>query len=47
MEWVWRVREEPALWRRYFKDGLSLLMIIVIQIIPKAIAIRINNEKTK
>lgn len=47
MEWVWRVREEPALWRRYFKDGLSLLMIIVIQIIPKAIAIRINNDKTK
>jgi hypothetical protein len=26
---------------------LSLLMIIAIQIIPKAIAIRINNDKTK
>lgn len=25
LEWVWRIKEEPALWRRYFRDGLGYL----------------------
>lgn len=25
LEWLWRVAEEPALWRRYAADGLALL----------------------
>jgi N-acetylglucosaminyldiphosphoundecaprenol N-acetyl-beta-D-mannosaminyltransferase len=25
LEWLWRVAEEPALWRRYAGDGLALL----------------------
>ena len=25
LEWVWRIKEEPALWRRYFMDGLGFL----------------------
>jgi N-acetylglucosaminyldiphosphoundecaprenol N-acetyl-beta-D-mannosaminyltransferase len=23
-EWLWRIREEPGLWRRYFSDGIEL-----------------------
>ena len=25
LEWLWRIKEEPALWRRYFTDGLGFL----------------------
>lgn len=25
LEWIWRIKEEPALWRRYFADGLGFL----------------------
>ncbi len=25
LEWIWRIKEEPALWRRYFRDGLGYL----------------------
>ena len=29
LEWLWRIREEPALWRRYAGDGLALLRLLV------------------
>lgn len=28
LEWLWRIKEEPALWRRYFDDGLALAKIV-------------------
>jgi N-acetylglucosaminyldiphosphoundecaprenol N-acetyl-beta-D-mannosaminyltransferase len=40
LEWVWRVKEEPTLWRRYWNDGLSFLNMIVTQAIPLALLIR-------
>ena len=40
LEWVWRVKEEPTLWRRYWNDGLSFLNVIVTQAIPLALLIR-------
>ncbi|WP_411819741.1 WecB/TagA/CpsF family glycosyltransferase [Hyphococcus formosus] len=27
LEWLWRIKEEPSLWRRYFDDGLALARI--------------------
>ena len=33
-EWLWRVKEEPYLWRRYLKDGLSLLHVCATQVLP-------------
>ncbi len=24
LEWLWRIKEEPALWRRYWRDALAL-----------------------
>ena len=35
-EWVWRVKEEPYLWRRYGRDGLLLLTMIITRILPIA-----------
>ena len=28
LEWLWRIKEEPALWRRYASDGLALLRLL-------------------
>lgn len=38
LEWAWRIKEEPALWRRYWNDGLALLRLTVTRVIPLAIA---------
>ena len=34
LEWAWRIREEPALWRRYAGDGLELLWLMVTRVMP-------------
>jgi N-acetylglucosaminyldiphosphoundecaprenol N-acetyl-beta-D-mannosaminyltransferase len=33
-EWLWRIKEEPYLWRRYWGDGLKLLRIILTEVLP-------------
>jgi len=37
LEWLWRIKEEPTLWRRYARDGLFLLGLIYTRIIPLVI----------
>ena len=34
LEWVWRIKEEPELWRRYFSDGLVFLQLLVTRVVP-------------
>ena len=34
LEWLWRIKEEPRLWRRYLGDGAVLLKVILTQVIP-------------
>lgn len=34
LEWVWRIKEEPVLWRRYFSDGLVFLWLLVARVAP-------------
>src|SRR6185437_1564784 len=34
LEWLWRVKEEPQLWRRYWDDGLALLRLVLMQVVP-------------
>jgi len=36
LEWLWRIKEEPALWRRYFFDGLVLLQMLITRVLPLA-----------
>ena len=33
-EWLWRVKEEPYLWRRYFNDGRGLFYLILTRVLP-------------
>jgi N-acetylglucosaminyldiphosphoundecaprenol N-acetyl-beta-D-mannosaminyltransferase len=34
LEWLWRIKEEPYLWRRYWTDGLSLVRLVVTCVLP-------------
>lgn len=33
-EWLWRIKEEPYLWRRYWSDGKALLSILATSVLP-------------
>ena len=33
-EWLWRIKEEPYLWPRYWNDGKALLAMLVTSVIP-------------
>jgi N-acetylglucosaminyldiphosphoundecaprenol N-acetyl-beta-D-mannosaminyltransferase len=34
LEWLWRIYQEPGLWRRYFDDGRCFLSLLVRNVIP-------------
>ncbi len=36
-EWLWRIKEEPHLWRRYLQDGLILLKLMMTSVFPLAL----------
>lgn len=36
LEWLWRIKEEPALWIRYYRDGLALIALLVTRVLPYA-----------
>jgi N-acetylglucosaminyldiphosphoundecaprenol N-acetyl-beta-D-mannosaminyltransferase len=38
LEWLWRIKEEPHLWRRYWSDGRVLMALLARRILPLAIA---------
>jgi N-acetylglucosaminyldiphosphoundecaprenol N-acetyl-beta-D-mannosaminyltransferase len=37
LEWLWRIKEEPYLWRRYWHDGKALLRLLFSRVLPLAI----------
>lgn len=34
-EWLWRIKEEPSLWRRYFSDGIALAGLALTGLAPQ------------
>jgi N-acetylglucosaminyldiphosphoundecaprenol N-acetyl-beta-D-mannosaminyltransferase len=34
LEWVWRIKQEPKLYKRYLSDGLRFLKMLVTQTLP-------------
>ena len=42
LEWLWRIKEEPRLWRRYWRDGQVLLRLLLTQALPLALAARLQ-----
>ena len=47
LEWLWRIKEEPYLWRRYFHDGSVLLRLMLTRVLPLAISARSLQRKYK
>lgn len=46
-EWLWRIKQEPHLWRRYWHDGRVLLHLIVGRVLPLALARCWHHIKSK
>ncbi|HET8899074.1 MAG TPA: WecB/TagA/CpsF family glycosyltransferase [Rhodanobacteraceae bacterium] len=42
LEWLWRIKEEPALWRRYAKDGATFARLFATRVVPYAWHVRRN-----
>ena len=40
LEWLWRVKEERFLWRRYLSDGVALLRLLLTHVLPFAWMLR-------
>jgi len=45
LEWLWRIKEEPGLWKRYWQDGLALLKLLVTTVIPHALWLAFNQRR--
>ncbi len=37
LEWLWRIKEEPNLWRRYLTNGTALLRLLFTRVLPLAL----------
>lgn len=42
LEWLWRIKEEPALWRRYLHDVSKLMRLLLTRILPGALYQRLR-----
>ena len=42
LEWLWRVKEEPALWRRYARDGIGFVHLLAARVLPYVLHARRN-----
>lgn len=44
-EWLWRIKEEPALWRRYFNDGLFFIKLLAEKVLPMTLWLKRNKKR--
>jgi N-acetylglucosaminyldiphosphoundecaprenol N-acetyl-beta-D-mannosaminyltransferase len=42
LEWAWRIKEEPHLWRRYWNDGRFLLLFLFTKVFPQMLWLKFN-----
>jgi len=47
LEWLWRIYQEPALWRRYLVDGLKFLLLLMTRVAPYFIWKRLISPRVK
>jgi N-acetylglucosaminyldiphosphoundecaprenol N-acetyl-beta-D-mannosaminyltransferase len=47
LEWLWRIKEEPSLWKRYFKDGIFFCKLLTTKLLPLALWLRFNKKRLK
>ena len=46
-EWLWRIKEEHYLWKRYRDDGFVLLRLLLTRVLPLAVMIRWQQFSSK
>lgn len=44
LEWLWRIREEPALWKRYWRDGSQFLRLLLRDLLPLGLMLRMRDK---
>lgn len=37
LEWLWRIQQEPGLWRRYYSDGIAFVLLLGTRVLPLVI----------
>jgi N-acetylglucosaminyldiphosphoundecaprenol N-acetyl-beta-D-mannosaminyltransferase len=47
LEWLWRIKEEHYLWKRYRDDGFVLLRLLLTRILPLAVITRWHQFRPK
>jgi N-acetylglucosaminyldiphosphoundecaprenol N-acetyl-beta-D-mannosaminyltransferase len=45
LEWIWRIAQEPNLWRRYWSDGMIFLRLLLTKVLPYALWNKINRKE--
>ncbi|MBK8815979.1 MAG: WecB/TagA/CpsF family glycosyltransferase [Methylococcaceae bacterium] len=46
LEWLWRIYQEPSLWKRYYDDGLQFLKLLVCNVLPYWLWLKFNSENS-
>ena len=44
LEWLWRIFQEPTLWRRYLYDGINLVGLILGRVLPCMVMKRLSSR---
>jgi N-acetylglucosaminyldiphosphoundecaprenol N-acetyl-beta-D-mannosaminyltransferase len=47
LEWLWRIKQEPKLWKRYFFDGIQFCKLVTFNVLPLALYDRCLKNKLK
>lgn len=42
LEWLWRIYQEPALWKRYYHDGLCFLKLLTLNVLTYWLWLKFN-----
>ena len=46
LEWVWRIKQEPQLWKRYFFDGIHFIKLLSFNVLPLMLHQRLARSKS-
>lgn len=47
LEWLWRIKEEPSLWRRYSNDGVVFVEMLCRNVLPRAWRLRVGADASR
>lgn len=45
LEWLWRIYQEPLLWRRYLNGGLTFIKLLLLRVFPYLFWRKLNSRR--